>query len=799
MWTEVAVRDTIIGGAGGDTFVGGWGADSFEGGSGWDYADYSGFGSGITVDMINVSAGTGQATGDRFASDVEGLIGTSFGDVLSGTETFNIFFARGGSDKLFGRGGNDKLYGQGGNDVLNGGAGGDTLSGGSGFNYAAYSSSGSGVTASLSSPQSNTGEAVGDVYTSIAGLIGSAFHDVLVGDGSDNVVAARRGDDLLRGEGGTDTLRGEDGTDTLVGGSGADQLDGGDGFDIVSYQSDPGAVDIDLRNGVATDGYGHLDSFAAIEGVIGSDFNDTIVGSNVSNTLEGGAGHDILNGWGKSDTLIGGAGGDTFVGGWGADSFEGGSAWDYADYSGFGSGITVDMINVSAGTGQATGDRFASDVEGLIGTSFGDVLSGTETFNIFFAGGGSDKLFGRGGNDKLYGQGGNDVLNGGAGGDTLSGGSGFNYAAYSSSGSGVTASLSSPQSNTGEAVGDVYTSIAGLIGSAFHDVLVGDGSDNVVAARRGDDLLRGEGGTDTLRGEDGTDTLVGGSGADQLDGGDGFDIVSYQSDPGAVDIDLRNGVATDGYGHLDSFAAIEGVIGSDFNDTIVGSNVSNTLEGGAGHDILNGWGKSDTLIGGAGGDTLIGGWGADSFDGGSGWDYADYSGFGSGITVDMINVSAGTGQATGDQFTAMEGLIGTGFDDVLRGTGTFNSFFAGEGADKLYGRGGNDRLFAEGGDDTLTGSTGDDTLAGGLGDDRFRFFASDGLDADLIIDFAAGAGSEDVLILSGLDADHDTFAEIQAAATQVGADTVLDLGSHGTITLIGVTATNLHQDDIFIA
>ena len=41
----------------------------------------------------------------------------------------------------------------------------------------------------------------------------------------------------------------------------------------------------------------------------------------------------------------------------------------------------------------------------------------------------------------------------------------------------------------------------------------------------------------------------------------------------------------------------------------------------------------------------------------------------------------------------------------------------------------------------------------------------------------------------------DSFAEVIAAASQSGGNTVLDFGSHGTVTLTGVALTKLAADD----
>jgi len=78
------------------------------------------------------------------------------------------------------------------------------------------------------------------------------------------------------------------------------------------------------------------------------------------------------------------------------------------------------------------------------------------------------------------------------------------------------------------------------------------------------------------------------------------------------------------------------------------------------------------------------------------------------------------------------------------------------------------------------------TLTGGPGGDRFVF--GPGFKADTVTDFSAAEGDE--IDLTGFTAIH-SFAEAQAFAAQVGADTVFNFGNGDTLTLTGVTANTL--------
>ena len=730
-------NDTFIGAGGNDTFLGGLGADSFDGGSGWDYGDYSNLTSGITVDMSSPGSSTGEASGDTFTG-MEGLIGTGFNDILKGTNAFNIFKAGDGADKLFGRGGNDWLRGEGGNDTLVGGTGGDTLDGGTGLDLADYSDAGSGLLAVLYNAAANTGDAAGDSYIDIEGLVGSAFGDTLAGS---------NGVDILLGAGGNDYLKAYAGNDTLTGGSGGDTLDGGTGIDFADYSNAGSGLLAVLYNPAGNTGDAAGDSYFDIEGLAGSAFGDTLVGSNSVDILSGAGGNDSLKAYGGDDTLTGGSGGDTLNGGTGID---------VADYSNAGSGLLAVLYNPAGNTGDAAGDSYF-DIEGLAGSAFGDTLVGSNSVDI---------LSGAGGNDSLKAYGGDDTLTGGSGGDTLNGGTGIDVADYSNAGSGLLAVLYNPAGNTGDAAGDSYFDIEGLAGSAFGDTLVGSNSV---------DILSGAGGNDSLKAYGGDDTLTGGSGGDTLNGGTGIDVADYSNAGSGLLAVLYNPAGNTGDAAGDSYFDIEGLAGSAFGDTLVGSNSVDVLSGAGGNDSLKAYAGDDTLTGGAGNDTL---------NGGTGIDVADYSDSGAGLLAVLYNPAANTGDAAGDSYIDIEALSGSAFGDTLVGS---------NGVDILSGAGGNDSLKAYGGDDTLTGGTGSDTLNGGTGDDRFHFTSGDG--GDTIIDFAAGAGSEDVLVLIGMDAAHDSFAEIQAAASQVGPDTMIDLGGGDSLTLLGVTATNLHEDD----
>jgi Ca2+-binding RTX toxin-like protein len=144
-------------------------------------------------------------------------------------------FARGGSDTLTGGTGNDDLHGMDGNDHLFGGAGADVLDGGAGTDFANYVTATAGVTASLLAPAGNTGQAAGDSYLSIEGLVGSNFSDTLRISNGGGSIWARGGSDTLTGGAGVDDLHGMEDGDQLNGGASVDVLEGGSGNDTFVF------------------------------------------------------------------------------------------------------------------------------------------------------------------------------------------------------------------------------------------------------------------------------------------------------------------------------------------------------------------------------------------------------------------------------------------------------------------------------------------------------------------------------------------------------------------------------------
>jgi Ca2+-binding RTX toxin-like protein len=154
--------------------------------------------------------------------------------------------------------------------------------------------------------------------------------------------------------------------------------------------------------------------------------------------------------------------------------------------------------------------------------------------------------------------------------------------------------------------------------------------------------------------------------------------------------------------------------------------------------------------------------------------------------IDLINAKSG-----GDFVFAAGGA-----DVVNAGAG--NDFvFGGAGGDTLRGEAGRDTLFGDDGADVLDGGAGNDLLYGGQGNDIFVFQFGDG--RDLVFDFKAGAGSDDMIQMDqGVFADFNAMMQSGAVQnTQIGAEIAYADGS--SITLLGVSKANLTVDDFRFA
>ena len=567
------------------------------------------------------------------------------------------------------------------------------------------------------------------------------------GAGNDNLSGGSQGD-FLYGDGGDDKLSGNGGNDELYGGDNADELYGGEGVDKLW----------------------------------GDSGNDLLNGGNQGDFLYGGEGQDVLYGGdtGKDskdgdDVLDGGANNDLLVGGAGNDTIDGGTGTDIASYLYSSNGVVVNLdvttgyshqsyfldlessFSIAAGKAQdgyGTVDTLIN-LEGILGSSFDDILIGDSQSNA---------IAGLAGNDLLVGNGGDDTLDGGDGIDTVS------YRRSSNSSNiGVSVDLSQGTGFDGIDGLDTLRNVENIIGSRFADrltgnnqantILGGDGND-IIDGKEGSDRLFGENGNDEIFGGSGDDTLVGGTGSgwfsDILDGGSGNDTASYITAASGVAASLAERTGWQGDATGDKFISIENLEGSFYNDTLVGDGGNNilsglagndnlegragndTLEGGSGNDALWGNDGNDVLNGGDGIDTLVGDLGNDSLDGGKGNDRLE-GGLGNDILQDLDGdnrLDAGEGnniiRAGSGNDTIISGPgndvidAGNGNNDIRAGEGV-NQITAGSGNDVIYGGASRDVIFSGAGNDQIFAAEGANTIDAGSGNDKIYAGAGDDL------------------------------------------------------------------------
>jgi Ca2+-binding RTX toxin-like protein len=140
--------------------------------------------------------------------------------------------------------------------------------------------------------------------------------------------------------------------------------------------------------------------------------------------------------------------------------------------------------------------------------------------------------------------------------------------------------------------------------------------------------------------------------------------------------------------------------------------------------------------------------------------------------------------------TGNDTLHGTSVADTIHGNAGNDTIWGNDGNDSLFGDAGDDTLFGGTGNDYLDGGTGNDTLTGGPGSDTFHF--APGYAADTITDFSHAEGDKiDFTSIFGLGG----LADVQARASQVGADTVINLGGSDSVTLKNVSKAALTAGD----
>jgi Ca2+-binding RTX toxin-like protein len=578
--------ENITGSGFDDVIEGNAGANVLAGGAGTDTLSYANSTAGVTVNLATTAAQNTVGAGSDTISGFENLIGSAFGDVLTGTTGANV---------MSGGAGNDVLNGAAGNDLLDGGAGSDIYLIAAIADHAAaeITDTGTGVSDVDELRLAATAAGTFTLYAGESGIerfvigTGTAATAVATATTALNIDASVATNAI--------TMIGNAGANVLTAGSGNDWLDGGKGSDTLI-----GGLGNDLY---IVDATGDIVTELADQGIdqVQSAITYTL-GANVEQLLL--TGTTAINGTGNGldNVIIGNSGNNILTGGLGADALDGGAGTDTASYAAATAGIAVSLMTGLGTAGEATGDVLVN-IENITGSAYDDVIEGNA---------------------------GNNVLAGGAGTDTLS---------YANAAAGITISLATTTAqNTGGAGSDTISAFENLIGSGFADTLTGTTTANVIFGGAGNDILTGGGGADALDGGAGSDLYIiatvadhpsaeiadSGTGPGEIDelrytGTSAGTLTLYAGDTGLERIVIGTGTGASAVAtgttaiNVNGAALLNGV-------TISGNAGANALTGGAGDDLLDGAAGNDTLNGGAGNDTLLGGLGNDSLTGGTGAD-----------------------------------------------------------------------------------------------------------------------------------------------------------------------------------
>ncbi|MGE3992160.1 Ig-like domain-containing protein [Pseudorhodoplanes sp.] len=593
-------------------------------------------------------------------------------------------------------------------------------------------------------------------------LTGTAGADVLDGGLGNDILNGGDGDDILVGGEGNDTLNGGAGRDLLAGGPGDDTIDGGQWFtnfdnagsgdlDRVTYRFATSGVTVDLSLATPQNtGGGGTDTIIHVEGIIGSDHNDTLLGG----------GNDFI---------------ETFRGGAGDDDIDGRTGTDRAEYVDATAGVTV---NLAAGTVDGIAGGVGTDtllsVEDIAGSAFDDTFDAT---------GFDSNSTNAGSNGRI------NNFRPGDGDDTIIG-NGDTRIDYIDASRGIVVDLTTGQFVGGDGIGtDTFSGVNRVRGSNFDDELLG-----------GQQAFGAPGQAEFFDGAGGNDFIFGGSGFDYATYAIPFNVltgVQVDDNPNTPDIDeslLTFGIAVDMasgivigdatvYG-VDTLREVEGIIGTVFADlydaTGFGPNSENKLSLGM---------LIDEFEGGAGDDIIIG----------SGNTRVSYRSATSGVTVILEDDGNGAGKGTvtgGGISVGSDTLVGgissvrgsdhadiiTGYDN---GPGTLQIFDGQGGDDIIDGNNGFDRVTYNQDAQVTTGITITVTADGGVA----RSNTGSGLTA-LVTGNASEVGDDELFdIESFTGTDFADTLQVVGDVTSTGFGLIEFEGGGGNDTITGFIAS----------
>ncbi|AVQ01541.1 hypothetical protein B7G68_06550 [Caulobacter segnis] len=769
-----AGNDSLYGDAGDDTLIGGLGDDYLDGGYGIDTADYSGATGAINVGLGYYSQDAGVMGRDSLIS-IENIKGSAFADWIAGTDGVNVITGGAGDDTINGRGGDDVLRGEAGDDILIGGAGADTIDGGDGNDILAFDDIYTSIQVDLgkAGPQNTRGDGV-DTLISIEGVKGTGYRDILVGSDGANTFEGRGGDDIIDGKGGIDTAvydgnstdytwtHNANGSwtvrDSRANWTGTDTLLN---VEILKFKDKSVTLSSDTTATVGDVYRPDVVQRLATSSSFGFDATISIDGKTIFSASSGGYvdAFDVASGDLKGRWKLGETAGALDVSPDGRYLFAVGevkeSNSDPNAYQGIATLHRLDLVTgavadytlpvsgnlrgfqdvavgangvvllTQAATTGATALWTLDVSTGQFTDSPGYGSSGALTVSadrskILFVPGSIDSapmyvydVASASLTQKVFGGFFNAGIQAISATARLMTMAGYNQARVFDLNGNFIVDLAAVHP-------ELSKSIQGLAFSADGSklfVVDKDMSRILQLSTKDWSIERGV----AIPYEKGViewNTPVTSIG----------DRITLSSDgrymlllPGStvVSIDLQ----------------ANWVSGSDKADVVTGDDSANTIFGFSGNDVIDGGKGDDILYGDGGDDRLIGGEGNDTFHGGDGVDTVDYSTAAAAVTIDLTRSSSqqdtrGAGLDT--IWYDIENLIGSRFDDTLRGGYTANTLNGGAGDDTIYGGGGSDILQGGAGNDVLNGEADDDSYDGGDGFDTVTYeSASSGVTVDL--------------------------------------------------------------------
>lgn len=226
------------------------------------------------------------------------------------------------------------LNGGQGNDLIVLGEGSDDVDGGDGVDGISLARATSGQILDLDEGIHAGSVVAGDTFTNIEYIIGSDFGDTVTfgedamiffgGAGNDTINGGDGDDTIFAGgaSGGANTIFGGAGYDEIVAGAGVDIIDGGIDEGIVNYILSTAGVTLAIEDGIGlgSGGFAEDDEFENIQGIVGSQFADTVFWAPEDSFwppdslyFDGFGGDDQVHSFGNGDLLFYGGDGEDQV------------------------------------------------------------------------------------------------------------------------------------------------------------------------------------------------------------------------------------------------------------------------------------------------------------------------------------------------------------------------------------------------------------------------------------------------------------------------------------------------------